>query len=133
MLLGSERAPANLSLRVPANYPDEIFDRTAVGAYVTSALARPWRSIALPPTGTRSLQALSGYRGHVQIIEAAHDEVIPHQTIANYLNAAGHAASLSHVLLADATHVIYEHPVARLEAFRAVQDWLQQHRNDRQA
>jgi hypothetical protein len=76
-LLGSRRAPANLSLRVPANYPDEIFDRTALAAYVTGAQAKLWRSIALPPTGTRALQALIRFRGHLQIIEAAHDEVIP--------------------------------------------------------
>jgi len=124
VLLSAERAVNELSLRVPAHYPDAMFSGIPVAEYVRAGQAWGWRSLALAPDTTRALRALQSFRGHLQIIEAARDEVIPRQTIVNYLQAAVRCASVQHVVLPEATHVIYEHRASRRDALRRVRAWI---------
>ena len=130
LLVAAERPVANLSLRVPANYPDEIHGQRPLAEFVNGGELVRWRARALDAGATRSLRALQAYRGNLQLIEAGRDEVIPRQTIENYLHAAGAVASLDHLRLADATHTVYEHLGSRRAAIRAVSEWLVAHRND---
>ena len=148
VLLSVERPVSALSLRVPAHYPDDTFASVSVGAYARSDLPLSWRALPLAPNATRALRALRQFRGPVQIIEAARDEVIPRATIVNYLNAAtrtirgttpthGSATapatdhSPSHIVLTNASHVVYADPVSRAEAFTAVRQWIGAQQRDR--
>ncbi len=121
--LSAERPVAALSLRVPANYPDEVFATQPVAHYIAGDAPRAWRSRPCFPSENRALAALRGFRGPVQLIAAGQDETIPCQTTKNFMNALERAA-LQYHLLADATHTLYSVPAMRRESFRLVRGWL---------
>jgi pimeloyl-ACP methyl ester carboxylesterase len=123
ILLSATRPVAALSLRVPANYPDEIMNGPPLAEYVAGGAARAWRSELRPPARNAALDALGSFRGTVQIIAAARDETIPAQTVSNYL-AVVDAARLEFHELADATHVLYEKSGPRRAAYQLVQRFL---------
>jgi uncharacterized protein len=123
VLLSAVRPLAALGLRVPANYPDEIFDAPALAQYVAGAALRPWRAQACSVNTNRALRALQAFEGPVQIIAAGRDETIPYQTLRNYLDAA-QPSRLEFQLLPEATHVLYESAAMRAASFRLVRDWL---------
>ncbi len=123
LLLSTQRPVAGLSLRVPANYPDDIFAGPAVAAYIASQSPREWRSQARGPAENRALAALAAFPGPVQLLAAGRDETIPCQTTENFISAARPGA-LQYHLLAEATHTLYAIPAMRREAYRLVRDWL---------
>jgi alpha-beta hydrolase superfamily lysophospholipase len=123
LLLSTQRPVAGLSLRVPANYPDDIFAGPAVAAYIASQSPREWRSEARGPAENRALSALAAFPGPVQLLAAGRDETIPCQTTENFISAARPGA-LQYHLLAEATHTLYAIPAMRREAYRLVRDWL---------
>lgn len=73
---------AALSLRVPANLPDDDFDLPYVPRFGPDSGRR--RPTDLTPADSRPLRALRAFRGPVQIVDADDDAVIPPQTIADY-------------------------------------------------
>jgi pimeloyl-ACP methyl ester carboxylesterase len=121
--LSAMRPVAALSLRVPANYPDEVMNGPPLAAYVVSGAARAWRSEPLLPARNGALDALRSFRGAVQIIAAEQDETIPVQTVTNYL-AVVDAARLEFHELAGATHVLYEKSGPRHAAYQLVRHFL---------
>jgi len=123
ILLTQERPVAALSLRVPANYPDEIFCAPPVGRYIESGASRAWRSIERAADANRALAALRDFTGPVQLIAAGRDESIPLQTIRNFVAAAG-AARLDYHLLDEATHTLYEIPAMGKLSFQLLRNWL---------
>lgn len=76
-----------LSMRVPANYPDESFDEFQKGQGHENPNITAWRKTLHSADATRSLRGLSVYKGPVQIIEAEQDEIIPHETVQAYVYA----------------------------------------------
>ena len=123
LLLSTRRPVAGLSLRVPANYPDDIFAGPPVAAYIASHSPREWRSQARGPAENRALAALAAFSGPVQLLAAGRDETIPCQTTENFISAARPGA-LEYHLLAEATHTLYAIPAMRREAYRLVRHWL---------
>ena len=123
LLLSAERPVAGLGLRVPANYPDSIFNGPPVAAYIASAAPREWRSQPCGPAENRALAALAAFAGPVQLLAAGRDETIPCQTTENFISAARPGA-LQYHLLAEATHTLYATPAMRREACRLVREWL---------
>lgn len=123
ILLTRERPVAALSLRVPANYPDEIFAAPPVGQYIDSGASRAWRSEPRGAVDNRALGALRDFTGPVQIIAAGRDESIPLQTIRNFVAAAG-SDLLDYHLLEEATHTLYEIPAMGKLSFRLLRNWL---------
>jgi hypothetical protein len=123
MLLARERPVAALSLRVPANYPDDIFSTTPVGRYIESGASRAWRSEMRGAEENMALAALRDFGGPVQIIAAGRDESIPLQTIRNFL-AAADSVRLDYHLLEEATHTLYEIPAMGTLSFRLLRNWL---------
>ena len=123
ILLTATRPVAALSLRVPANYPDEIMNGPPLSEYVVSGAVRVWRSEPRPPARNSALDALRSFRGAVQIIAAARDETIPAQPVTNYL-AVVDAGRLEFHKLADATHVLYEDSGPRRAAYQLVRHFL---------
>ena len=126
MLLAAERPLRGISLRVPANYPDAIFDGPPVSAYIASGEARAFRERRLQPVENRALAALSAFTGPVQLIAAGQDETIPCRTTENFISAVRPGALQYHVL-EEATHTVYAIPAMRRAAYRLVRDWLLAH------
>ena len=123
MLLSRERPVAALSLRVPANYPDEIFSGPPVGRYIESGASRAWRSEPRTSADNRALAALHDFAGPIQLIAAGRDESIPLQTIRNFV-AAANANRIDYHLLEEATHTLYEIPAMGKLSFRLLRNWL---------
>jgi pimeloyl-ACP methyl ester carboxylesterase len=105
VLLTELRDVRCLALRVPANYPDDIFNKpepTAVsnrkGAY------DDWRKKILSPSDNKALRALHSFKGNVLIIESEHDEQVPHQTVCNYGMAVKGSSKRTFVVMRNAPH-----------------------------
>jgi len=123
LLVSAARPVRALSLRVPANYPDEIMESQPLGAYVQSAAPRAWREQRRGSEGNAALTALAAFDGPVQIVAAGQDETIPAPTLENFVAAVAQARLDFH-LLAEATHVLYSRATTRAESYRLVRHWL---------
>ena len=104
VLLSELRLISCLSLRVPANYPDEAFDKPQLAQKYESQDFVEWRKKKLTHTQNRALAALHSFEGKVQIIEAGADEMVAHQVIENYINAARDKQQLDYSVMKDAPH-----------------------------
>lgn len=103
--LTGQRAIHCLSLRVPANYPDEKFDQLEpVSLHSRRGLYWEWRSTPLQASQNLALGALHTFNGPVQIVEAGKDNQIPRQTVLNYLNAVADKSKLTYDVMKDAPH-----------------------------
>jgi pimeloyl-ACP methyl ester carboxylesterase len=82
LMASDTRDVACMSLRVPANLPDDDFDLPYVSRFGPESGRR--KPSDLTPADSRPLRALRAFRGPVQIVHADADEVIPLQTIEDY-------------------------------------------------
>lgn len=106
-ILLSERRPVGcLSLRVPANYPDEGFNEPQLAQKYESQDFLEWRKKKLGYTENRVLTALHNFKGKIQIIEAGADEIISHQVIENYIAAVSNDRQLDYTIMKDAPHTL---------------------------
>lgn len=104
MLLSEQRPVACLSFRVPANYPDEGFDKPQLAQKYESQDFVEWRKKKLSYTENRALTALRNFKGKVQIIEAGADEMVAHQVIENYVDAVANKRQLDYAVMKGAPH-----------------------------
>lgn len=123
-VLSDKRNVKNLSMRVPADYPNEQFDELK---YKASGSDNPevvtWRNKEKTHGITFALEAIHNFNGDIQIIESEKDIVVPHQTIQNYINAVRDKSKLTHVIIKDAPHSIKEGPF-RDEVERLLVNWF---------
>jgi uncharacterized protein len=105
-ILSSARPIRWLGLRVPALYKDEDWDlpkrrldKEEIAAY---------RRQPVDAAGNRALGACAAFRGDVLIVESEHDDVVPHQVIANYRSAFAQARSLTYRVVEGADHGLSE-------------------------
>ena len=92
-----------LALRSPALYKDEDWDvpkfelrnRWDLPAY---------RSTVVTAEHNRALKAYTGFQGDVLLVEAEHDEIVPHQVAENYRKAFTKAKSLTSRVIGGADH-----------------------------
>lgn len=123
-LLSEKRNVKNLSMRVPADYPNEEFEQSK---YKASGSDNPqivsWRTQARKPDETYALQALHKFNGNIQIIESEKDTVVPHQTSQNYVNDVTNKSNLTHIVIKDAPHSIKEGRF-RNEVEKVLVDWF---------
>lgn len=103
-LLSQQRELDGISLRVPANYPEEGFNEPSIGQRHDIPGVMDWRRKKLDPEATKALQALHSFNGNIQIIEAENDEFVPHETVQNYVDAAGNKKSLEYHFMKGWTH-----------------------------
>ena len=85
------------------------------GLGAAEAAARQGRAARLPaaadrPDENRALGACAAFRGDVLVVESEHDDIIPHQVIANYLAAFAQARSLTYRVIEGADHGLSEEP-----------------------
>lgn len=121
VLAGRERPVHCLSLRVPANYPDDGFTEPHL-AHRSTAEHADWRTRPATPDQNATLAALHAFAGPVQLIEADSDTVIDPQTVANYAAAVRDPARLSRATLRDAPHHLADARL-RAEYIALLVDW----------
>jgi uncharacterized protein len=95
-----------LGLRAPALYQDQDWavpkrqlDREELAAY---------RRRLVRAEENRALGACAAFAGDVLLVEAEHDDVVPHPAIASYLGAFAQARSLTHRVIEGADHGLAE-------------------------
>src|SRR3989344_3663493 len=67
-----------------------------------------WRSEARKSDETFALDAVSNFNGKILILESEKDDMVPHQTVQNYVNAIKIKSKLTHIVIKDAPHSIQE-------------------------
>jgi len=122
-ILTSKRKVKNLVLRVPADYANETFKKTKMGNSGEFKEILKWRLIPKKPKETYALDALHNFNGDVLIIESEKDNIVPHQTIQNYINVVKDKSKLNHIVMKDAPHSIKEGPFKN-EVTRILVNWF---------
>ena len=111
-----------LALRVPALYKDagwklpkkQLHDEADLHAY---------RRRHVRPQDNRALKACAAFEGDVLIVESENDDIVPHQTIKNYVEACTRAHSLTYRVIAGADHGLSEE-VAQRAYTQLLVNWL---------
>jgi uncharacterized protein len=110
-ILTSKRNVRQLALRVPADYPNDVFNLSKMK---TSGKDNPdiftWRKQIKSSKETFALEAMSHYQGNVLILESGNDNLIPHETILNYINAIPDKTKVTHIIIEGAPHSIKDGP-----------------------
>jgi len=124
-LLSARRPVVCLSLRVPANYPDEGFNDPQLAQKGVTCDFTAWRQQKIGPAENQALLALHNFKGPVQIIEAGADEQVAHQVIQNYVDAVGDKQRLSYSVMKDAPHSLVNGKLTE-EYLSLLVDWARQ-------
>jgi len=103
-ILTSLRSVRWLALHVPALYRDDEWmlpkrqlNRESLAAY---------RLTHVDPQDNRALAACRRFKGDVLIVEAEHDDFVPHSTIMSYRAAFENSHSLTHRIVDSADHAL---------------------------
>lgn len=123
VLLTRHRKVKNLILRVPANYPDAL-----EGPLVEANQDEVYKTRQLGlqnPSNNRALAALHNFNGNVLVIESGEDEIIPHQTIEDYINAMKDRTKLDHIVMERAPHSLTGSPELIKRAQDITRTWLE--------
>lgn len=102
-VLTSKRRVNRLVLRAPANYPDGDFDKSQSKHSGTVEILK-WRYEHRDIKETISLRALHNFEGEVLVVESGADEIIPHQTIQNYIDSVKNKKRLTYIVMEGAPH-----------------------------
>ena len=113
MLLSELRPVVCMSLRVPANYPDEDFDEPQVAQMAHTNNWGEWRQQKVTYTENRALTALHNFTGKLQIIVAGADEQVPRQVTDNYAEAVSDRRQLDYAIMEGAPHNLVNEQLAR--------------------
>lgn len=124
-VLSSVRELNGLSLRVAANYPDAGFDLPQIGQGHENPEIAKWRNEKRDATSTKSLRAIQAFKKNIQIFEAEYDEIIPHQTIKNYVDAISNKAILDYHLMEGWTHSLGDDVTRNKDYQELLLKWLQ--------
>lgn len=118
----------NLVLWVPTDFSDELVESDmSVSQSALTSEAFEWRSQAHSTFDSATLQAFSRFCGHTLIIEAANDEMVPHQTTQNYRDSGNPQAMIDYLVLANATHRLSMQPDKQHFAASVTEAWLTKH------
>ncbi|MDQ9171925.1 alpha/beta fold hydrolase [Oxalobacteraceae bacterium R-40] len=101
-----------LALRVPALYMDSGWELPKQQLHQDQDLDT-YRKSLIPAAENRALRACAAYRGDVLIIESELDNTVPHEVIANYLEACIKPRSLTYRVIQDADHGLSEESMQR--------------------
>jgi uncharacterized protein len=111
-------APAGLCLAIPAAYAPEAFEQPFGPAFST-VLRRP-RSWA----GSDAFEHVAQFTGHLLVLSAEHDAVVPAEIPHTYHERAVNACSREHHVVAGSGHDLSTHyavhPGAREQAYEAL-------------
>ena len=103
-ILSLKRKVKWLVLRVPALYRDSDFN------IPTAKLIREdiniYRQSEIRPKENMALKAVSKFRGDLLLVESEKDEIVPKQTIKNYLQAVNPKITFDHKIMQNADHAL---------------------------
>jgi hypothetical protein len=102
-ILTSMRHVRWLALRSPALYKDEQWEKPKLDLHLDPDLPA-YRRRRIAWQDNRALRACAEFTGDVLIVEAEHDEVVPHAVIENFVAAFARTKSLTSRIVADADH-----------------------------
>lgn len=122
-LLTSKRKVKNLIMRAPADYPNEVFYKPTMEHGGENPSIMEWRKQSKKPDGSFALQAMHTFNGKVLIIESENDDMIPHVTVENYINAVEDKTKLTHIIVRGAPHSIKERKF-RDEVEQILTNWV---------
>lgn len=111
-ILTTKRKIKNLSLRVPADYSNDVFNVSKMesgGGENKKIMA--WRKLPKRPSETFALEAIANFEGNIQIIESEKDDQVPHETLQNFVNAVKDKNKLSYTIMKDAPHSMNDGPL----------------------
>jgi len=126
-LTSLERPVVGLSLRVPAPYPDEDFNGPHKGHH--DAAVMNWRRQVHDYNHNRGFKAVHTFTGPIQIIEAELDDLVPHESVQNYMRAMSEPAKLDYHLMEGWPHSLGSDPRRVADFQRILLTWLQQIEN----
>jgi esterase/lipase len=121
-LLTQHRPIKRLILRVPANYPNGNTSEPQ-SKYSDQVEILKWRFEVKRPEDTLALRALNDFTGDVLVVESEKDEIIPHQTVVNYINSVNDKSKLGHVVMVGAPHTL-NNPKLRKDYLDIITSWL---------
>jgi uncharacterized protein len=121
-LLTTLRPVRWLALRVPALYEDDGWDVPKKQLHKVSDL-HAYRRRALSPDENRALAACAKFKGDVLVVESENDDVVPHRTIENYVEACTHAHSLTYRVISGADHGL-THTASQRAYTELLVNWL---------
>lgn len=124
ILLSEERPVCCMSLRVAANYIDDDFTVKRMGRGSENPDVFKWRHLNLKADATRALRALHSFGGPIQIIEAGLDEMVPHESTQNYVDAASDKTKLDYHLMEDWPHSLGLDAERNRTYQKILLDWL---------
>lgn len=119
-ILTSMRPVRWLGLRAPALYRDE--DWLAAKTRLNRSDLAAYRRQRVPWGENRALAACASFPGDVLVVEAEHDEIVPHPTISSYITALEQARSITHRVIEGADHGLSE-PRHQQEYTRLLAQW----------
>jgi pimeloyl-ACP methyl ester carboxylesterase len=121
-LLTSLRRVRWLALRSPALYKDADWDKPKLALHQDPDLPS-YRRRRLALGDNRVFQACAAFAGDVLLVEAEHDEVVPHAVAENYVAAFMKAHSITARTIADAEHA-FSDKAAQREYTGVLIKWL---------
>ena len=103
-VLTSLRKVRWLALRVPALYEDSDWHHPK--ASLDRARLNDYRRTKVEAPDNRALAACSAFEGDVLVVESEDDNLVPHQTIQNYVTACAKAQSVTYRVIAGSDHAL---------------------------
>jgi esterase/lipase len=119
-VLSAQRNLKGLLLRVPTDFPAEGFEDKPQVLYAMNR-SREWKLRKHEASESCALDAVSRFQGSILIVESECDEFVPHQTIENYISAAGGKADRT--LMKGAGHGLVS-PFQMMKFYRLMIGWL---------
>jgi pimeloyl-ACP methyl ester carboxylesterase len=121
-ILTESRPVRWLGLRVPALYLDEGWNTPKRALHVEHDLVA-YRNRIVPPSDNRALRAAARFGGDVLLVESEHDQIVPHTTVASYLQAFSQTHSLTYRIIEGADHGLSDDATRRAYTTLVV-NWL---------
>ena len=82
-----------------------------------------WRHMPTSFADNKAFAIVHKFPGNIQIIEGEQDEIIPHQTVQNYLDAAVDNPKVDYHLMKDWPHSIGNDPKRSAEFQEVLLNW----------
>ncbi len=123
-LLTTQRKVRALSIRVPADYPDDKFDLPQMGQGHDDPEVLRWRHRLHESSETMALRAVHEFTGELQIIEAKLDDLVPHETVHSYANAFADPEKLEYHLMEDWPHSLSDDETRNDQFQELLLTWL---------
>ena len=111
-----------LALRVPALYQDAGWELPKKQLHKEADL-HAYRRRPVRPNENRALSSCAKFRGDVLVVESEHDDIVPHRTIENYVEACTHAHSLTYRVISGADHGLTQ-PASQRAYTELLVNWL---------